>query len=432
LKKLLFITLAAILVLSVSLIGCGTPATEEYDLTVASGLGGDVTTPTEGTHTYDEGDVVNLVATPFTEYDFVNWTGDVSGIADVNDPTTTITMNGDYEITANFEWGGGDWTDETVLTFHCTAGETASLWLLVYKTWVEGVEADSGPDGGTFNFTVTFGETPYTPEDSLQYLSDGTVDVGQLSTDTFNLGAIGYLPFIFSMSNAAYATHYIYEEEWDALGELDDVHMLLGSPLQPAQWWGAINVTQLSDIEGEDVRAEGKEVPIIDALGANAIEVGTGDIYSQLESGLIKGCFFTYSGGVFWLALHEVTDYTSEVNLVLPRYMLAMNREAYEGLHPDARALLDEHSTAAVSVALAQAHEAGQAGAKDKLENGGYPVFGNTRDIYEIPQSELDNWVAACDPVFDDFVTDLNALGFDGQGILDRVYELIDEYEALP
>ena len=36
-------------------------------------------------------------------YRFVNWTGDVGTIANVNAASTTITMNGDYSITANFE-----------------------------------------------------------------------------------------------------------------------------------------------------------------------------------------------------------------------------------------------------------------------------------------------------------------------------------------
>jgi hypothetical protein len=50
--------------------------------------------------------VVNLVATPVSEsWEFVNWTGDVSTIADVNNATTTITItpNKDYEITASFQ-----------------------------------------------------------------------------------------------------------------------------------------------------------------------------------------------------------------------------------------------------------------------------------------------------------------------------------------
>ena len=74
-----------------------------YDLTVSSTAGGSVTTPGEGTFTYDEGTVVDLVATPGTGYRFVNWTGDVGTIANVEDATTNVTMHDDYEITANFQ-----------------------------------------------------------------------------------------------------------------------------------------------------------------------------------------------------------------------------------------------------------------------------------------------------------------------------------------
>ena len=74
-----------------------------YDLSTSSTAGGSVTTPGEGTFTYDEGAVVNLVATPGVGYLFVEWTGDVGTIDDVYAASTTITMNSDYSITANFE-----------------------------------------------------------------------------------------------------------------------------------------------------------------------------------------------------------------------------------------------------------------------------------------------------------------------------------------
>jgi len=80
---------------------CTTPAAE-CRLIISSTGGGSVTTPGEGTHTYDAGKVVNLVATPDAGYQFVNWTGKVDTIANVDAATTTITMNLDYTITANF------------------------------------------------------------------------------------------------------------------------------------------------------------------------------------------------------------------------------------------------------------------------------------------------------------------------------------------
>jgi hypothetical protein len=74
-----------------------------YSLTISSTEGGSVTTPGEGTFVYDEGDVVKLVATPDPGYGFVNWTGDVGTVANVNAASTTITMNGRYSLMANFE-----------------------------------------------------------------------------------------------------------------------------------------------------------------------------------------------------------------------------------------------------------------------------------------------------------------------------------------
>ncbi len=84
--------------------------TTELDLTalappvlfISSTGGGSVTEPGEGEFTYSEGTVVDLVATPADGHEFMNWTGDVGTIADLNASSTTITIQGDYSITATF------------------------------------------------------------------------------------------------------------------------------------------------------------------------------------------------------------------------------------------------------------------------------------------------------------------------------------------
>jgi len=75
----------------------------EYDLTISGTAGGSVAVPGEGVYTYHAGAVVDLVGEPEEGYRFVNWSGDVDTIADVNAAATTITMQGNYTITANFE-----------------------------------------------------------------------------------------------------------------------------------------------------------------------------------------------------------------------------------------------------------------------------------------------------------------------------------------
>jgi len=103
----------------------GTPPPVQYNLTISSTTGGSVTTPAEGIFIYEEGTVVALVASPDVGYYFVNWDGDVGTIADVNAATTTITMQGDYEITARFLAGVVDTKTETVTDDTVDATEEA-------------------------------------------------------------------------------------------------------------------------------------------------------------------------------------------------------------------------------------------------------------------------------------------------------------------
>jgi len=97
------------LVLVMAATACNGPDT--YQLAVSSTAGGSVTTPGEDTFNYEDGTVVELVATSNGGYEFAAWTGDTEDIADVNSPSTNITMNADYAITASFaeqeEDGGG-------------------------------------------------------------------------------------------------------------------------------------------------------------------------------------------------------------------------------------------------------------------------------------------------------------------------------------
>jgi hypothetical protein len=90
------------LALIVSLSGCFTPYRVRYALVISSSEGGSVTSPGEGSFAYWEGAVVNLTAEPEEGYLFVNWTGDVETIADIESAATTITVNGTCSISANF------------------------------------------------------------------------------------------------------------------------------------------------------------------------------------------------------------------------------------------------------------------------------------------------------------------------------------------
>jgi hypothetical protein len=101
--KLSFKNILSILLVFTLLIlfaGCFlTPST--YTLTMAvNPTAGGITNPAVGVHPgYTDNQVVNISATPVIGYHFVNWSVAVTG--SVN--PTTVTMNADKTVTANFD-----------------------------------------------------------------------------------------------------------------------------------------------------------------------------------------------------------------------------------------------------------------------------------------------------------------------------------------
>jgi TRAP-type C4-dicarboxylate transport system substrate-binding protein len=436
LKKLLFISLAVVLALSMALVGCGENGVVlEYDLTIASSDGGSVF-PAAGTHTYQQGQVVNVKATPASEfYEFVNWTGpDADQLGDANAAETSITMNGDYSIQANFQ--ALPWDDTITLTFHATISDRASIVEFVFKPFIEELKGLTGSQGGAFDVVETYGDAPFDATASLSAISAGTVDMGQLSGDTYHLGGIGFLPFLFpDMESAAYATYHLFTEgngKWDAAGELSDVKILITTPLWGMQWWGNVDVRVPDDVAGVKVRSEANEGLALLALGAVPVNLGTSDLGSALQTGIVDGCFFTYSGIGGFSGVGPNTDYTTELNLYYRSYSLAMNREVYEGLPAEARQALDSITGADASVTWAANHKAGEADAKDETISGpmfpppAHPEWG--RVPYEPTPAELQLWYDATGGVADEWATYMtDTLGFDGQGILARAEALIAE-----
>ncbi len=126
----------------------------QYDLTIYSTVGGKVTTPGEGTSTYDEGAVVELVAEADDGYRFVSWSGDVGSVADIKAAATSVTMNHNHSITANFEQ-----VPEYDVTIYSTKGGSVTTPGEGTFTYHEGevVSLEASPDTG-YRFVAWTGD----------------------------------------------------------------------------------------------------------------------------------------------------------------------------------------------------------------------------------------------------------------------------------
>jgi hypothetical protein len=102
------ISIASITILLFMVLGNSIACTggAQYNLTITSTAGGNVTTPAEGTYTYAANATVNLVATPDSGYRFVNWTATAGTFGSDTAATTNFTMPAqDATVTAHFALG---------------------------------------------------------------------------------------------------------------------------------------------------------------------------------------------------------------------------------------------------------------------------------------------------------------------------------------
>jgi parallel beta-helix repeat protein len=90
---------------------------QPHTLTVSSTTGGSVVSPGEGPFQYDHGSEVTITATAETGADFAAWTGtavDAGMVADPNAASTTVTIEADYTLQANFAHDGVYFADSNL------------------------------------------------------------------------------------------------------------------------------------------------------------------------------------------------------------------------------------------------------------------------------------------------------------------------------
>jgi len=150
-----------------------------YALLIASTAGGDVTMPGEGTFVYPMGTVVDLEATPDIGYDFYHWIGDTGTITDVLNPATTITINGNYMIFANFGPPLGTCTPMIA------AGEFHTMGLTSYYTVIaSGMDVNGSCEGVDLEGEVIYVKKIAAGDfHSVGLLFDGTVVATGVNTD---------------------------------------------------------------------------------------------------------------------------------------------------------------------------------------------------------------------------------------------------------
>lgn len=182
-------------------------------------------------------------------------------------------------------------------------------------------------------------------------------------------------------------------------------------------------ITKLEDFKGLKMRAPTRLTnKTLEALGATPVSIPLPSLSESISKGVIDGYILPWEV-VPTLKLHEMTKYHSEVNAPDPvlysaLFAIIMNKQRYDSLPADLKKVIDNNSGADFSASLGKAWDEEITSARQQGVDAGNAI--NT-----ISSKEVERMQEAAKKVEADWIAEISAKGYDGQGMVNRAKELM-------
>lgn len=186
-------------------------------------------------------------------------------------------------------------------------------------------------------------------------------------------------------------------------------------------------VKVMADLKGLKMRAPTRMTnKLLAALGATPVAMPLPQVPEAISKGVIDGFLLPWEV-IPSVKLHEMVKYHSETDPKSPAlytavFVMAMNQAKYDALPADLKAIVDKNSGAVLSATAGRIWDESQAaGRKPAVDRGN--VF------YTIPGSELEHWVKASAPLYDEWVASMDKKGMNGKQMLQDARDLLAKYQ---
>lgn len=192
-------------------------------------------------------------------------------------------------------------------------------------------------------------------------------------------------------------------------------------------------ITSVADLKGLTFRASaGTPSDLLQAWGANPIQMAPGDIYQAVEKGTVEGYIFDWSGIVSF-GLQEVTANLTTMPVYLGPYFLMMNKDSFNSLPEDLQQILLDNSGIEASTELAWVYEGDEREGREICEEAGCTMI----DVTPEAQAEFESYGGALLETWIDtygdrvdaeaYVNDAKALAEEHAISMEEVYQTLDD-----
>jgi len=184
-------------------------------------------------------------------------------------------------------------------------------------------------------------------------------------------------------------------------------------------------VHRLEDMAGLKLRGPTRVInKLIEALGATPVGMPVPAVPEALARGVVDGTVIPWEVTV---PLHipdlvdTHTDFYGNRGLYSSFFVFIMNKNAYESLPDDLKAVIDANSGIETSAWLGRTMDEG-----DVIGKAAAVAKGN--DIVVLDEAETARWRAAAQPVIDDWIAEMKGQGIDGAALYAEAQKLIAKY----
>ena len=263
------------------------------------------------------------------------------------------------------------------------------------------------------------------PADLYGQARDGVVDavwtVPGYSPGHFPLTEVFELPFVCGDAEATSQAMMAFHAEW-MRGEYEDTHPLVFHAAAPGQIHTVDDpIRGLADLDGLKVRAASQTAAaVLEELGAIPVGMPVPQVYEALARGVVDGAWLPWTI-MRPFRLHEVTSHHTEIALGCTPFVLTMNKARYEALPDGVRQILASTTGMALAKRLGRLWQEDEVRGRDLAIERGHPVVA-------LDSEERDHWRAATAPVIDRWLRKVNAMGHDGEALLEEAKRLVANY----